>query len=111
MNGGVVCPNLHRPVEFTCVGVEVNFLEWQRNGNSINVFTSNSNEGKVLQEGPFTLFLDSIIRSGGGTRNMTSRLVVNVSDLTIGDRITCIENMDTQDRMDTVTLEYMLRGN
>ena len=108
VNGGVVCPNLH-PVEFTCVGVEVDLLLWQRNGNRIGVFTTFAEEGDVLQPaGPLTLILDSITKSGGPTVNVTSRLVGNISDLISGDRITCIASMD---RMDTETLNYTLRGN
>ena len=102
----MVCPNLH-PVEFTCVGVEVSFLDWRRNEISIGIFTSISNEGVVLQpEGPFTLFLDSITK-GGGRANMTSRLVGGISNLISGDRINCTE---LEGRNNTRTLNYTMRG-
>ena len=106
INGGVVCPNLY-PVEFTCVGVEVSFLEWRRNEISIGVFTGNFNDGDILQpEGPLVLFLDSITRRGDRA-TITSRLVGNISNLINGDRIRCIE---LGDREDTGTLDYMTRG-
>ena len=105
VNDGIVCPNVY-PVEFTCIGVEVGILQWDRNDQRIDVFTSLSEKGSVLQDGPLTLFLDSIIRSGSGY-NMTSRLVTNISNLNTGDRILC----RTMNAMDAIELNYMLRGN
>lgn len=95
-------------MEFTCIGVEVGILQWDRNDERIDVFTSLSENGSVLQQsGPLTLFLDSITRSGDGY-NMTSRLVSNISNLNSGDRMQC-RTMNAMES--TVTLNYMLRGN
>ena len=108
VNGGVVCPNLYT-VEFTCVGVEVSFLEWQRNRMRIDIFTTNSNEGEVLQpEGPLRVVLDSITRRGGRA-NMTSRLIGNISNqLDSEDIISCIETHPEIEA--TATLQYTLIG-
>ena len=95
--GGVVCPNLY-PVEVTCVGVEVNFLQWQRNGISIGAFTSASNKGDFLPIGALTLFLDSIT-TRNSMANMTSRLVGNTSNFISSDRITCIQGINMEDMM------------
>ena len=102
----MVCPNLY-PVEFTCVGIEVNSLEWERSQIVLAFISSrNANEGMVpTQNGPFTVFLDAITRNDDGA-NMTSRLVGNISDLISGDTIKCAGfNVE-----DIVTLDFTLRG-
>lgn len=94
-------------MEFTCVGIEVNSLEWERSQMVLVIISGRSaNEGMVpTQNGPFTVFLDSITRNDGGA-NMTSRLVGNISDLISGDTIKCAEfNIE-----DTVSLDFTLRG-
>ena len=93
-------------MEFTCVGVEVSFLEWRINEMRIDIITGNSNEGAVLQHGPFTLFLDSITRRGGRA-NMTSRLIASISNLIIGNTIRCTELGDLEH---TRILNYSVKG-
>ena len=104
VNGGVVCPNLY-PVELTCVGIDVSFLRWERNGTMIGTFTGLDSKGGILRRDPFTIFLDSITNVGGRA-NMTSRLVGNVSNLISGNRITCADIGDEN----AVTLSYRLKG-
>ena len=111
IDDGVICPNFY-PVEITCVGIEVSFLQWQRNG--INVggsFTSVSNNGQVQPGDFFTLILDSIttriITNNIMVANMTSRLKTNISNVNSGDIIGCTAN----GVQDTITLNYTLRGN
>ena len=97
-------------MEFTCFGIEVSFLQWQRNGTSLGAFTSASSEDDFQREGPFTLFLDSIT-TRATVANMTFRLVVNISNLISGDRITCVGAGSTNTvTNDTVILNYLLRG-
>ena len=91
IDGGVICPNFY-PVEITCVGIEVYFLQWQRNGTNIGgSFTSASNNGQVQPEDLFTLILDSIttriITNNIMVANMTSRLKTNISNVNSGDII------------------------
>ena len=111
INGGVICPNFY-PVEITCVGIEVYFLQWQRNGTNIGgSFTSASNNGQVQPEDLFTLILDSIttriITNNIMVANMISRLIANISNVNSGDRIGCTAT----GVQDTITLNYTLRGN
>ena len=101
LSGRVVCPNIF-PMEFTCNGIEVRSLTWQRNETTLGAFTDISNEGEMQQEGPLTLILDSITTSNLGA-NMTSRLVGNIPS---GDRVTCA----TSNSMDTVILDYTIKG-
>ena len=107
LNGGLICPNSY-PVEFTCIGIEVSFLLWQRNRTSLGAFTGSSSEDDFQREGPFTLFLDSIA-TRANVANMTSRLAVNISNLISGDRIICVGAGSTNTN-DTVILNYSLRG-
>lgn len=92
-------------MEFTCSGIEVSFLEWQRNGESIGTFTRHSNGSEVQRVGPFVLILDSITMRSTGA-NVTSRLVGNISDFISGDRITCVG--DTAE--DSATVNYSQTG-
>ena len=105
INGGVICPNFY-PVEITCVGTEVAFLQWRRNTTNIGGFTAASSSQDDPQVEPFTLILDSIITRDNNVANMTSRLRANISDVNSGDRITCIAGS----MQDTTTLNYVLRG-
>ena len=107
LNGEVICPIY--AVEFTCIGIKLGSLGWQRNGLNIGgTFSAGiSNEGDIQQVGPLTLLLDSITTLNS-VANMTSRLVANISNLSSGDTITCAGSMSTAD---TVTLSYSSRGN
>ena len=94
-------------MEFKCSGVDVNFLQWQRNGEIVgSAFTGIPNEDTVQQTNPFTLSLDSITRRNDVV-NMTSRLVGNLSNFVSGDRITCAITINTNSM---VTLTFRLRG-
>ena len=104
-NGALVCPNL--PVEFRCDGVNVTFLQWGRNGNSIYSFSANDNEGHILDRDSFTLSLDNITLNVAGTQaNMTSRLIGIISNFISGDRVTCA----AFEIEDNVTLKYTVKG-
>ena len=111
IDGGVICPNFYS-VEITCVGIEVNFLQWQRNETNIGgSFTGASNSGQVQPVDLFILILDSIttrsIANNIMVANMTSRLKANISNVNSGDIIGCAAN----GVQDTRTLNYILRGN
>ena len=107
-SGKAVCPNTS--LEFTCVGVEVGFLDWNRNGMEIGDFDASDSEQAEVFVHPFTLFLDmiTIVQTGSVTEaNFTSRLVVDVSDLMSGDQISCSQIRIESSKI----LSYTLRGN
>lgn len=90
--GNVFCHNISSVIEFTCIGVKVPFLQWQRNSQTLYTFTLNDNSGISKYVLNFSLFLDS--NSMTAFANMSSRLVANLSDLRSGDEIKCIYNID-----------------
>ena len=103
-----VCPNLSLRIE--CTGTDVNYLEWQVNGEEIapdfNIGDS-SRLGESRISGPYTLILLAIdVDQTRRVANMTVQLVVNISSLVSGDVITCA----TLERNSSKTLNYMLRG-
>ena len=104
-SGRAVCPNTP-PVEFTCVAVEVTFLAWRINETQIGSLTFSDDEGSVLQREKFTFSLEKITVSNNRA-NMTSRLVVGISNLANGDQITCINEAGIQDNE---TINYTLRS-
>ena len=107
-SGEAVCPNTS--LEFTCVGVKVSFLDWDRNGMEIRDFNAGDSGQTVLFVHPFTVFLDmvTIVSVSSVTiANITSRLVVNISDLMSGDQISCSQFPIESSK----NLSYTLRGN
>ena len=104
-SGGAVCPNIS-PVEFTCVAVQVIFLEWRINTTQIGSLTLNEDEGRVFQTEKFAFSLEKITVSNNRA-NMTSRLVVDISNLANGDQIICISEAQVQD---TETINYTVRS-
>ena len=106
ISGESVCPNTR--VEFTCKGVKISVLAWKRSGVQIDLFTFLSVSGSSLQQGPFTLFLDSISLSADQTvANMSSRLVFYITDVNTSDRITCT-NAPSSERSEV--LNYIRRS-
>ena len=108
ISGGAVCSNnIIPPIEFTCIAVEVSFLDWQINGTGIQPTFNIGDNPMTVNTGPYSLSLDRI--SADPIRpvaNMTVRLVANISSLPSGHRITCLELVAEN----SVTLHYLLRG-
>ena len=110
-SGTALCPNT-QPVVFTCIAVEASFLSWQRNRNEIEPNFNIGDAPRTVVTGPYNLSLDEMHRHvapGTGVRqvaNMTSRLVVNLNDLTNGDRVTCKELV----AQNSITLHYKIQG-
>ena len=105
-SGEAVCPNTS--LEFTCVGVEVGFLDWNRNGTKIGDFTAGDMEPMEVFVHPFTLLLDMVtVIPTTSVANITSRLLVDISDLISGDQISCSQVRKKSSK----TLSYTLRGN
>ena len=106
-SGEPLCPNIS--VELTCVATRVAFLDWRINNSDIvdfNAGDSPSPTGMIFT--PYTVFLDVVnLISMTSNANITSRLVVNLSDLMIGDHISC-SHLGLND---SVTISYTLRGN
>ena len=94
---------------FTCVAVEASFLRWQRNGQEIKPNFNIGDQPKTIVSGPYMLSLDEISVQVGlrQVANMTSRLVINFTDLMNSDQVTCSELI----AHDSVTLNYRIRGN
>ena len=85
---------------------EVIFLAWRINEIQIGSLSLNSDEGSVFQREKFTFSLEKIT-VGNNRANMTSRLVVGISNLANSDQITCIIEAGIQD---TETINYTLRS-
>lgn len=105
-SGDAVCSNIP-PVEFTCVAVEVSFLDWQVNGVNIQPTFNIGDNPLTVSSGSYILSLDRI--SADQMRpvaNMTVRLVANISSLPSGHRITCLELVAES----SLTLHYVARG-
>ena len=95
------------PVVFICVAVEASFLSWQRNGEEIEPNFNIGDTPRTVITGPYNLLLDEI-RVGRlrQVANLTSRLVVNLTDLMNGDQLTCKELV----AQDSLTLHYKIQG-
>ena len=105
--GKEVCLNTPT-VEFSCVGQEVSFLAWQRNGVEIE---PNFHIGRLpgtynSTNGPYTLFLDNVTDVEMRVANITTRLLVNISYLMSGDEIVCA----TLGMNSSKILNYTFRG-
>lgn len=88
-SGQDVCSNVI--VEFTCIATEVAVLNWFRNGLKIGDFDAGDIELRT-ESSPYTFVLDTLSVypvAQGVLANFTSRLLVNLSDLTSGDNISC----------------------
>ena len=104
-SGEAICPNT-QPVVFTCVAVEASFLSWQRSGEEIEPNFNIGDTPRTVVSGPYNLSLDEIHVGLRQVANMTSRLVINLTDLMDGDRVTCKELVAN----DSVTLHYKIQG-
>ena len=106
ISGSAVCPS--QQVEFTCIATGVHFLDWEENGVEIEDFTAGntpSPSGMVI--GPYTVFLDVVnIIPMTSTANITTRLVVNLTHLMIGDQISCTQ----LSLRDSLFIRYIRRG-
>ena len=107
-SGAALCRNM-QPVVFTCTAVDVSFLSWQRNGEEIEPNFNIGDMPRRVASGLYTLFLNEIHVSQLRqlqVANMTSRLVVNLTDLVDGDKVTCKELV----AQDSINLHYKIRG-
>ena len=104
-SGETICLTA-QPVVFTCVAVEASFLIWQRNGEEIEPNFNIGDTPRTVGSGPYTLSLDEIHAVGLRQANMTSRLVINLTDLMNGDQVVCMELV----AHNSVTLHYEIRG-
>lgn len=104
-SGEAVCPNT-QPVVFICVAVEASFLSWQRNGEEIEPNFNIGDTPRTVITEPYTLSLDKIHVGLRQVANMTSRLVINLTDLMNGDQVTCKELVAN----DSMTLHYKIQG-
>lgn len=105
-SGGIVCPNTR--VEFTCKGVAINSLSWQRNTIEIGAVTLFSEAGSTRQMGAFTIFIDSVsLNTTERLGNMTSRLVFILSNVNSTDQIHCAESPISRK---TETLNFIRRS-
>ena len=77
-------------MEFTCIGVMIGVLLWQRNGSEILTFSTLSDAPREVTQRSFTVFLDMLSASDvSSSANFTSRLVFDLYSVNSGDRITC----------------------
>ena len=94
--GQVYCSNTNAQVVFTCVAVGVSTLAWQRNSSVIEDFGLLAAVPQSTTHAPFTVYLDILdLTQDRSFGNITSRLVVNISDLHSGDRIQCSDISST----------------
>lgn len=95
-------------VQFTCTGVELGFLAWERNGATIESYTDGSNlNNPTSPAAGITVVLTRFTDVDGLVANFTSTLSINTSvALSSGDNITCGDRRFT----DTVTTQYTFRG-
>lgn len=108
-HGGVVCPNIPL-VMLTCIAQGVGLLEWQINDMEIidADFDYVDLAPLTVHSPPFTAFLDAISSDfSRHAANFTSRLSVNVSDLTSSDQIKCIGDTII---IAMITLNFTLEG-
>ena len=105
-SGAALCRNI-QPVVFTCTTVDVSFLSWQRNREEIEPSFNIGDTPRNVVSGPYTLFLDGIhVGQLRQVANMSSRLVVNLTDLMDGDQVTCKELV----AQDSINLHYKIQG-
>ena len=103
-SGATVCPSTR--VEFTCIGVMISFMIWQRNGSEILSFSTRSNAPSEVIQRSFTVILDKITASADfSSANLTSRLLFDLYSVTSGDRITCAATQSSG-----ITLSYVQRS-
>ena len=88
-SGQAVCPSIL--VEFTCIGIDVSFLEWQINGAELQPnFDIGDSAPMEAPSGPYTLYLDAIsVNNVDRVANMTIRFHANISNLNSGDQLSC----------------------
>ena len=92
----VYCSNTNAQVVFTCVAVGVSTLAWKRNSSVIEDFGLLAAVPQRITHTPFTVYLDTLdIMQDRATGNITSRLMVSISDLWSGDRIECSDITST----------------
>ena len=107
-SGDTVCSNIPT-VEFTCIGLEVIYLEWQRNGMEIinAEFDYIDKAPVVTHSGPFTVFLDAVVSDKSiYVANITSRLTFNITDMISQDQISCRTNGN---KITTMALDFSLK--
>ena len=104
-SGATVCPNTR--VEFTCIGVMIGFMIWQRNGSEIESFTTLSDAPREVTQRSFTVFLDILSASAdSSSANFTSRLVFDLNSVNSADRITCRSPTQSNEKI----LSYVQRS-
>ena len=104
--GASLCRNM-QPVVFTCTTEDVSFLSWQRNREEIEPNFNIGDTPRSVVSGLYTLFLDEIhVGQLRQVANMSSRLVVNLTDLMDGDKVTCKELV----AQDSINLHYKIQG-
>ena len=105
-SGAALCHNM-QPVVFTCTTVDVSFLSWQRNREEIEPNFNIGDTPRSVVSSLYTLFLDEIhVGQLRQVANMSSRLVVNLTDLMDGDKVTCKELV----AQDSINLHYKIQG-
>ena len=92
-----------------CVATRVTFLDWNVNNTEIAEVepdSTPSSTGKVI--GPYTVFLDvvNVIPMTTEFINVTTRLVVRLSDLMIGSTVSC----SRASLQESVNISYTIRG-
>ena len=106
-SGSGLCHSM-QPVVFTCIAVDVSFLGWQRNREEIEPNFNIGDTPRNVVSGPYTLSLDEIhVGQLRQVANMSSSLVVNLTELVNGDQVTCKELV----AQDSITLHYKIQGN
>ena len=103
-----MCPNVP-PIEFTCTGVNVSFLEWQINGGELRPnFDIGDSAPMEETSGPYTLYLDALsVNNVERVANMTTRFLANISSLNSGDRLSCATQFGN---INSTILNYTIRG-
>ena len=109
----VVCPNIH--VVFRCVGVNVNFLEWQINGTELQPnFDIGDSAPMEVTSGPYTLYLDTIsVNNVERVANMSiifCTMANNISNLGSGGWLSCATQFGSEIIESTTVFEYTIRG-
>ena len=104
MSGGALCP--YNSVEFTCVATGVTFINWQANNRRIAGFNAGQQHAQEFSP-PYTVFLDEVnVDMMTELANMTSRIVVNMSDLVTGVQLSCSQLSIKR----VLNISYVIRG-
>ena len=88
-------------MEFTCIGINVSFLEWQINGTELQPnFDIGDSAPMEVTSGPgprlYTLYLDAIsVNNVERVANMTIRFRANISNVYSGDQLSCATQFGT----------------